>query len=110
MSDKLRERLAQVSWEAADGYISNVPWESPLVEGNVFRGGKEYRRVDAILEEIKKDHNIQPRSGAFVVVERQRWERVRAWAAIGDSFHHELWQRGDPEWAPTALDDGDLDE
>ena len=33
--------------------------------------------VDKTFQEIRRDHYIQPRQGAFVVVERARWERVR---------------------------------
>lgn len=45
----------------------------------------------------------------YVLVKADRWERVQKWAAVGDSFQHELWLRDDPEWIPAELQPGDLD-
>jgi hypothetical protein len=46
LADAEIERLAQVSWEAADGYVSGVPWSAVR---SSYRGEKERRRVKAVL-------------------------------------------------------------
>jgi len=42
------EMIAKVIYEA--GSISGVPWESPLIRDNVFRGGKARRQAQAVID------------------------------------------------------------
>ena len=52
VTDEERERLARASWEASKGYITGISWE--YVKDNIYRGGAEYLRVDAILRELER--------------------------------------------------------
>lgn len=52
MSDELIERVARAIYEAWNP--SGVPWDSPIVKGNAFRGGKAMAQAAAAVRAVRQ--------------------------------------------------------